>query len=57
MTHSVAEAERWLDARLGGQPVPPLIVVAGVAPGHLLRAVETPAPLLAEHRCRGSGAT
>ena len=38
------EAVRWLDAEFGPRPLPPLLIVIGLAEGHLLDAVERRAP-------------
>jgi hypothetical protein len=40
----LAEAARWLDAKLAGGPVPPLLLVLGLGEGHLLDLLETRAP-------------
>ena len=40
----VAEAARWLDARLRDQPIPPILLVVGLGEGHLLDVLEQRAP-------------
>src|SRR5262249_10940845 len=37
---SVEATSRWLDAELGGQPVPPLLAVIGLGDGELLDVLE-----------------
>jgi hypothetical protein len=44
MTDPVADAGRWLDERLAGRPVPPLVVVVGLGTGHVLLAIEKRSP-------------
>lgn len=41
---SVAEAWRWLQGELKGEPVPPLLVVIGLGDGYLLEALDQHAP-------------
>ena len=40
----LAEAGRWLDAKLAGAPVPTLLLVIGLGEGHLLDVLEARAP-------------
>jgi 6-hydroxymethylpterin diphosphokinase MptE-like protein len=40
----LAEAGRWLDARLAGAPIPELLIVLGLGEGHLLDLLEARAP-------------
>ena len=35
------EAGRWLDEKLGGAPIPRLLLVVGLGEGHLLDVLET----------------
>jgi hypothetical protein len=41
-----AGAEAWLDAELAGAPIPSLLLVVGLADGHLLDVLERRAPLV-----------
>src|SRR5262245_34286341 len=40
----IEATSRWLDAELGGQPVPPLLAVIGLGDGEMLDVLERRAP-------------